>query len=473
MTKDLWKSAPQFDVHRSADYPEVKNVTDCIFHEIKTLRQSKGIRIREADKVKKHLRVALINLWVASKLSSNPYLGISKNKSKYQKNSRYDKIHLTYDYLIRVINDLRDLEYLTEKPGFKYPVSGIGYSTRIRATEKLIEKILTPEYGVDELVKTRGSIAIVQENENRETIRLKDTNKNLVEYEDDENTFSMRTRLDLINNKLLSARITLDITDEQAEALYQRLNNNQDEERSPVDFTNVKLYRVFNNGSWQQGGRFYGGWWQNLPKEYRKYIDINHKPTVELDYSGHHIRILYANEGLDPPDEPYDLTEFDREDQKQAILTMLNADNKQEALKAMANKGIKNAQGLANALAVRYAPIQAHFYTGAGRGLMYQDSIIAEKVMLIMIERSGAVVLPVHDSFIVRNTYANELEEIMVKVFEEQYGKSAKLKFKKTMLEGKQEQQEEQGITQGLVIDNLDELFLSTNSNWCRNIWGL
>lgn len=103
---------------------------------------------------------------------------------------------------------------------------------------------------------------------------------------------------------------------------------------------------------------------------------------------------------------------------------------------------------------------------------MYQDSVIAEKVMLIMIERSGAVVLPVHDSFIVRNSYATELEEIMVKVFEEQYGKKAKLKFKKTMLEAKHEQQVEQGITPGFVTDNLDELLL-TNSNWCRNIWGL
>lgn len=208
MTIDLLKTASQFDVHRWSDYPEVKNVTDCIFHEIKTLRQLKGERIRGADKVKRHLRVVLINLWVASKLSSNPYLGISKNKSDYQKNSRYDQIYLTYDYLIGVINDLRDLEYLEEKIGFRDAVSGIGYRTRICATEKLIEKILTPEYGVDDLVETHGSIAIVQENENRETIRLKDTNKNLVEYEDDENTISMRNKLVRINNKLLDSVVT-------------------------------------------------------------------------------------------------------------------------------------------------------------------------------------------------------------------------------------------------------------------------
>ena len=42
------------------------------------------------------------------------------------------------------------------------------------------------------------------------------------------------------------------------------------------------------------GGRFYGGWWQNIPKEYRHHLAVNGKKMVELDYSNQHPSILYA-----------------------------------------------------------------------------------------------------------------------------------------------------------------------------------
>ena len=40
----------------------------------------------------------------------------------------------------------------------------------------------------------------------------------------------------------------------------------RDSNRTPIDVTQKRLRRIFNNGSFQQGGRFYGGWWQNIPK---------------------------------------------------------------------------------------------------------------------------------------------------------------------------------------------------------------
>ena len=53
------------------------------------------------------------------------------------------------------------------------------------------------------------------------------------------------------------------------------------------------------------GGRFYGGWWQEVPKGYRQYIVMNGKPMVEYDYANLHPRILYAEAGLIPPDDCY------------------------------------------------------------------------------------------------------------------------------------------------------------------------
>ena len=38
--------------------------------------------------------------------------------------------------------------------------------------------------------------------------------------------------------------------------------------------------RIFNNGSFEEGGRFYGGWWERVPSRYRPQITIDGMPTV-------------------------------------------------------------------------------------------------------------------------------------------------------------------------------------------------
>ena len=153
---------------------------------------------------------------------------------------------------------------------------------------------------------------------------------------------------------------------------------------------------------------------------------------------------------------------------------MLNASELKPALRAMASKGIKNAMRLAKALTERHAQIEHVFFKGVGLNLMYQDSIVAEKIMLSMLER-GAAVLPVHDSFIVRNSYDSELEEIMVQVFEEQFGKTAKLKYKKTVLDEDQELKNKENKQDVLtfVTDDLEELLLLDSYKWYIDMWGL
>ena len=43
--------------------------------------------------------------------------------------------------------------------------------------------------------------------------------------------------------------------------------------------------RIFNNGSFDEGGRFYGGWWERVPSRYRSHITIDGMPTVEMNYA--------------------------------------------------------------------------------------------------------------------------------------------------------------------------------------------
>lgn len=64
------------------------------------------------------------------------------------------------------------------------------------------------------------------------------------------------------------------------------------------------LHRVFNiRLDW--GGRFYGVY-QTMKKAKRKLILIDDKKTVELDYSGLHINLLYAEKGLQFAGDAYE-----------------------------------------------------------------------------------------------------------------------------------------------------------------------
>jgi bifunctional DNA-binding transcriptional regulator/antitoxin component of YhaV-PrlF toxin-antitoxin module len=286
-----------------------------------------------------------------------------------------------------------------------------------------------------------------------ETIILRDASGKVVDYTDSPEIVRMRENLRIINANLASAHLTLQITDEQFAELEKRCAT---EGREPIDFTHNQLHRVFNNSSFDEDGRFYGGWWQNLPKEYRKYIELGRKHTVELDYSGHHVRILYAEAGLSPPDEAYDLKVFPRESQKQTMMIILNAKNRDSAIRAMHSKGIQNTKELASAMEERHAAISQHFYTCVAMRLMRADSDVAERVMLEMINR-GAAVLPVHDSFIVRASREEELREMMELVFSEQFGKEARIKAKPNVYEASPEDKAEQ--LDKFVTSDLEALF--------------
>ena len=63
-----------------------------------------------------------------------------------------------------------------------------------------------------------------------------------------------------------------------------------------------------------------------------------------------------------------------------------------------------------------HKPISHLFFTGIGNKLQYKDSRIAESVML-QFAKLNRMTLPIHDSFIMRQGYAGDLEEAMRRAF--------------------------------------------------------
>ena len=117
-----------------------------------------------------------------------------------------------------------------------------------------------------------------------------------------------RSDLYRYNQFLLKHCISLRLDDENLNTLATEMINKPKEDRETweteeervncLDIRRLQLRRIFSRGSLEQGGRFYGGWWQSLPEIHRPHITINGKTTIEIDFSTIALRILYAQQGI-------------------------------------------------------------------------------------------------------------------------------------------------------------------------------
>lgn len=170
------------------------------------------------------------------------------------------------------------------------------------------------------------------------------------------------------------------------------------------------------------------------------HITINSLPTVEMDYSGLHLIMLYHLEGLEPPTEdPYDLglwkTQAEREVRRPLIKQVVNSMINDEYGVYILTKeektllSIKSTKRLKEKILKQHAPIAHRFNSGYGLRLQHLDSVIANEVMQRLLAKNIAV-LPVHDSFIVDYRYGVELQNTILTVYEEIYGRPVQMKRK-------------------------------------------
>ena len=256
--------------------------------------------------------------------------------------------------------------------------------------------------------------------ERAEPIILRDREKNPIEYRDNDQTRAMRRRLKTINEGLLSITVShpaLGIVRPGDPIRFGDANG------GPARPT---LHRVFTN-DWKHHGRFYGGWWQNIPKEQRARLLINGEDTDEADYRSFHINLAYVVAGVPiPSGDLYELQtdRWPRNLVKLATNTMLNARDRRAALGAVVQEAVEggilvrrrgifaNVSELLDAVERRHTAIHRAFFTDAGLTLMNVDSGMAERIMLTLL-RDGIVVLPVHDSFLIWARKMGLLQEVM------------------------------------------------------------
>jgi hypothetical protein len=181
------------------------------------------------------------------------------------------------------------------------------------------------------------------------------------------------------------------------------------------------------------GGRFYGGWWQNLPSRARLHLLINSEPVVEEDYSCCQLRLMFGILGLadplngairNPERDPFKLEGVDRTALKAATLIGINAQDRSSALRALADKlrdenlvpastkSTAEAQRVFDAMVRHFPQLAPLWFNDVGLRLQKIDADMCACVQADL-RKTGIVVLSVHDSFIVAKRHAPLLVEVM------------------------------------------------------------
>jgi len=186
------------------------------------------------------------------------------------------------------------------------------------------------------------------------------------------------------------------------------------------------LHRVFIE-EFDWGGRFFGAVHIDMPKEVRDNITINGSPTVELDYSAHHVRMLYNWEYIPYDKDPYEelcQTSEERPIYKKVVLVSINAKDENNAIYAtideLRDEGFKGdclkynyIRDCLNRFKEYHKPISDYLCNDIGIELQYADSRITEQILYQMVSK-GIPTLPVHDSFIIPADYEKLLYEVMI-----------------------------------------------------------
>ena len=414
-----------------------QRIHDLAEHLLQLEQDAKLMKQRRAKSsvTKFHLSTA----WLCKKLlasyvaSADSGMRISKDKNRYA-SGRYVPEGVTYDITIGGVLPLLEIEgFVREVRSFGFDhATGKGSQTRIAATRKLVDwfaadPALLPKLlvGCEDTDPVVVQITSKRKGKNKKGKEVTFKTKKLKPYTDNDNTNQMRDNLDIINGCLKRHWSDLYLSDAHWEELQRSLVSNKKYDYAPIRLQRQTIRRIFNSISFDIGGRFYGGWWQNIPSAYRGLITIDGKRTAEFDYGRLHPTILYAKKGLTLSEDAYDIGLGKGDEHRDVIKQLFNAmvqmnEPQDSPPKVKFSQTGKTWKQLRSLILEKHEPIKDKFFCGMGNKLQFEDSQLAEKVMLHF-AKQDIPVLPVHDSFIIIRGLWAELFGVMKDEFEKEY----------------------------------------------------
>ena len=258
-------------------------------------------------------------------------------------------------------------------------------------------------------------------------------------YDDTPEIIDMRTRLERYNALLARTFIDIPYLEEPVIVIPPKPKSKTGKPtRVSISPSRKFVRRIFYRGSFRLGGRFHGGWWQQIGSDDRARIYIDDEDTFEIDYAGLHVAILYSLEGRAMPDDPYELPPLfnvssgqQRKWVKLLVLTAINADTEDKAIRAFLDEikedesemeiGYRQTKIFLDAFKDKNADIKHKLGSDAGVSLMNLDGRIAAYV-IDAFTNEDIPVLCTHDSFTVQAKHAKKLADTMIKAYMEVLG---------------------------------------------------
>ena len=177
MTEIDYTNARPLDVHRWSEHPEVNAFIDHVFTDLKSINGNARIS-------KKLVKVILLDLYVAWCADPGLMLMFSRDNNAYKAGSRYNELHISKK-IIGIVDALIANGVIGQKLGFNDRVSGIGFQSRLWASEKLIALF----------EKARFNQFDISHHEDWDPIILRNESKDAQEYADTSKTKRMRSVL--------------------------------------------------------------------------------------------------------------------------------------------------------------------------------------------------------------------------------------------------------------------------------------
>ncbi|MER9533018.1 hypothetical protein NKI89_24875 [Mesorhizobium sp. M0309] len=324
---------------------------------------------------------------ILSIVTAEGWVSYSRNHNHYVQPRRYKEALYTYTKVTRAVDYLAGEGLIAHD---KVRPNHLKWQSSVLATEELVSR-------TREILSAGPPLVTATP---RESIILKNADKEPVDYRDNHTVRRMRRRVEEMNEAIRGTLLT--------------------------GVLPAPMVRIFNR-TFNRGGRYYalGGGWQSMSKDARKLITIDGESVVEIDYKTLHPALLYAEAGAALPDDCYSIGSWPRGLAKLGLLVLVNAPTKNKARFAIAHhktmaevaipgsqQALAAADQLMDDVKAIHHRIAQYFHSDKGAELMCMDSAIAETVMHLML-LNGVTVLPIHDSFLVQASKADLLEEAM------------------------------------------------------------
>ena len=221
------------DVHRISEHPEVQEVIQVLYGELK---KSGYLGKSSRKKILKHLKAVILDLYLRYKSDPVSYVAYPRSPNEYLKETRLGQLYFGYRPMMRVIDGLEALGYLETHKGFQNRSTGQSRLSRMRATASLFD-LITDHSVTPDMIELEDQPVLV----------LRDVEGEDIPYKASDETISMETQLHSYNEFLATHQLSLSLPLDEVRAVLITLAFN-----CVVSLMKTSLEAV---GSIRDGGR--------------------------------------------------------------------------------------------------------------------------------------------------------------------------------------------------------------------------